>query len=238
MRSFLSATIILCASTSQLRASGQVWFSAVATGGNAIVLTQGSPGITPLLDCSTPGSSWAITVHYTLADGGATGWALDFYGNTGLQSITGLNVLSQGFPDVNTGSIPNAAGVLLQNQGGANLTPAGQGPGHFILEVFTLTASLCYGAIYAGIGSAEFGGNDPSQFGPFYETVQIGSNSPRAGYSNGGGDSLGAEPLPVLFIVGPEPSASAFALILIALFPRRRRNPPPVSSFHSLSPQP
>src|SRR4029434_1515456 len=93
------------------------------------------------------------------------------------------------FPDgIQAGSIPNSGGVLLQDQSGQIVQLGGAGPGDFTLETFSLNFLGCGTNVYAGIGSTEFGGNDPDDgFGGFYEVVQIGPNAPRAGYSLGGG---------------------------------------------------
>lgn len=197
--------------------AGQVWLTAVPITGNASIVFQG-PG--QALGASGFGNL-NVSVHFRLDDGGATGWALDLYGNNNCISISDLNVVSQGFPiGINTGSVVNAGGVLIQDQNGQTLTPGGTGPGEFILETFTLIDHGCAGYIYAGIGAAEFGGNDPDGFG-FYEMVQIGPNPYRPGYSLGGGDPTGAEPLPVLVTHVPEP-ASAIGFIFLIASPRRR----------------
>lgn len=206
--------------------AGQVWYAAVGNNANSMVVNQGAPGGRTDLDCPGPGfGSWTITVHYTLADGGATGWALDYYGNTPLISASGVNVPTSALAaSVSAGTVPNAGGTLMVGQNGANITPGGAPAGDYILETFTLNSPSCTGGfVYAGIGSAEFGGNDPNGF-DIYEIVQIGSNVPRPGYSNGGGDPNGAEPAPVISIGAPEPASLSLLIIALPFFKRPTRS--------------
>lgn len=202
--------------------AGSVWYQATPSGGDAAVATQGAPGVATALTCNTAGSSWAIAVHYTLTDGGATSWALDHYGVNALVSAGGLTVPSAGFTaGVQNGTLDNAGGILMQGQSGQN-TSGGAGPGDFIVENWTLTANVCSANVKAGIGGTEFGGNDPGEGLDFYEVVQIGSNVPRAGFSLGGGDVAGAEPVPVI-VITPEPTTlSLLALGALAMIRRRK----------------
>src|SRR5262245_41900000 len=93
--------------------AGQVWYSAVAGNANSSVITQCAAGGQTQLGCTTGPGQLTITVHYTLADGGAAGWALDHYGNTADASAAGLSVTSAGFTSgVTNGTVDNAGGIL------------------------------------------------------------------------------------------------------------------------------
>ena len=200
--------------------AGQVWYQATPNNANSTVPTQGAPGGQTVVGCAGPGAgSWNISVHYTLADGGATGWAHDHYANTGLVQAGSLLVPSNGFPaGIQTGSVANAGGILMQDQSGQN-TAGGAAAGDYVLETFTLNSATCSVNVYAGVGSVEFGGNDPDGF-DVYEIVQIGSNVPRPGFSLGGGDPAAAEPIAV---IAPEPTTLALlALGGLSLIRRRK----------------
>jgi hypothetical protein len=200
--------------------AGSVWYSATSNGGTALVDQQGAPGVQTKVSCGATGS-WAITVHYTLTDGGATSWALDHYGNTPFTTVGGLAVPSTGFAvGVNVGTNPNAGGELLKTQSGQDLSASGVGPGDFILETWTLSSSNCSGNVLAGIGGIEFGGNDPDGFDS-YEVVGIGNNVPRPGFSLGS-DPTAAELNPVI-VITPEPTTlSLLALGALAMIRRRK----------------
>lgn len=219
-RTFLSMGIValLAANTYGV---GQVWYSATVASGPGAVAGGGPSGAALLLSCTGP-TSWDITVTYDLYDGGATGWAVDHYGDTNFMSVSNMNVVSAGFPaPINLGTTPNSGGVLALGQAGGQSAPGGTGPGSFVLETFTLTSTNCNGNVWAGIGSLEFGGNDPTG-DEFWELVAIGPNTPRPGYSFGEGHPDATEPNPVITIT-PEPSTLALlALSGLSLIRRRK----------------
>lgn len=201
--------------------AGQVWYSATPASGDAAVAGGGPSGAALDLSCTVP-SSWNVTVTYTTTDGGAQSWALDHYRNNGGLTAGGLVVTSQDFPaGITAGSVDNAGLILMQGQGGLAAGAAGAPIGAHVLMSFVLSSSNCNGDIFAGIGNTEFGGDDPDGLN-FYEVVAIGPNSPRPGFSNGGGDPTGAEPNAVIRVT-PEPSTLALlALSGLALIRRRK----------------
>lgn len=221
-RTFLSMGVVALLAANTYGA-GQVWYSATPASGDGTVSGGGPSGALLELSCTSP-STWNVTVTYTTFDGGAQGWALDHYrSDTGL-TAGGLVVVSDNFPaGIQNGSVDNSGLILMQGQAGLASSLVGAPVGNHVLMTFVLASANCNGNVFAGIGNAEFGGNDPDDgFGGFYEIVAIGPNLPRAGFSNGGGDPNGAEPLPVISVT-PEPSTLALlALSGLALIRRRK----------------
>lgn len=201
--------------------AGTVWYSATPASGDAAVAGGGPSGAALDLSCTVP-SSWNVTVTYTTTDGGAAGWALDHYRDSANLTAGGPVAVSQDFPNgpPSAGIVLNSGLVLMQDAFGS--AGAGGAPvGNHTLLTFVLSSTSCNGNVYAGIGTAEFGGDDPDGF-DFYEVVQIGPNDPRPGFSNGGGDPSGAEPNAVIRVT-PEPSTLALLAISGLALIRRRK---------------
>lgn len=219
-RTFLSMGVVALLAANTYGA-GQVWYSATPASGDGAVAGGGPSGAALQLSCTVP-SSWNITVTYDLFDGGATGWALDHYGDTSVLSASNVSVISTGFPaPILPGTTPNMNGELAIGQGGGQSAPGGTGPGSFTLMTFTLSSTSCNGNVWAGIGSLEFGGNDAAG-DEFWELVAVGPNTPRPGYSFGVGHPDATEPNPVI-VITPEPSTLALlALSGLAMIRRRK----------------
>jgi hypothetical protein len=216
--------------------AGFAWYEAVATSPNASVVSQGQ-GQTLLLECDklVAPCTWNVTLKLNMLDGGAAGWALDL-GNTNTDkvSVANANVLVNAVAAAfqTPGTIDNAGGILMQGQAGGNATGGGAPAGLYDLMTFTLSkgpgTNLGVTDIFAAIGGAEFGGNDPGAppggGADVYEVIGVGPNAPRAGYSLGGASSGAYEALPVISIRNiPEPATlSLLGLGALSLIRRRK----------------
>jgi hypothetical protein len=234
MKRMILSLGVVAALAANTYGAGQVWYSATSTSASATVGSSG-PGQTLELGCDkTPGAAvctWDVSLMYTTADGGQTGWALDLFAPAGsaadfsvTNAVAVANVISAG------GTTPGAPGVafgggivdpriLWGDISGFNAAPPG-GPGQYTLMTFTLTKGGLDGAVHnltAWIGGGAFGGNDDPLTGA--EIVQIGPNVPVDG------SPTGIElPLPVITVTNiPEPATlSLLALGGIALIRRRK----------------
>lgn len=224
------AAAMTLAVTSMSFAAGAVWFDASPVTANASGGTAG-PGQGLNLDCDVSAGlrcDWIVTVVYQTFDGGAAGWSLDLatdqvdlgkFAVKGQPNIPSSALTGVAFPPTGL----NQGTVLIDNIGGTNLTPGGAPAGMYVLFTFELSKNKLPGElntsfVYAGVGPAEFGGNDPEGF-DFYEVVQIGPNAPRPGYYNGG-----LEALPVITIRNtPEPATLGLIGLGVLAMARRRK---------------
>lgn len=226
------AAAAVIAVNSSVNAAGRVWFEATSSSTNGSVLSPaGAPTLELVMDVSQGlRADWVITVLYQ-TDGGAGGWGLDV-GTLATEDVGKFNIKNIQLANtalasiLSTPSINNGNGLLITDAGGGNLTPGGAPAGIYTLMTFTLSKNKLPGElntslIYAGIGGAEFGGNDD---GP-YEVVQIGPNAPVVGYNPGpwGYGYGNPQALPVI-VVRNIPEPATFGLIgLGALVMLRRR---------------
>lgn len=228
------AAAMSLAVASSANAAGRVWFEAApATGGSSVITPAGSPTLE--LECDlTQGlrCDWVITILYENFDGGAFSSSIDLGTlapeDDGKFTVKQLN-LGQNDLQVspNPFAINGANGLLVENAGGSNLSPAGAPAGLYTIATLVLSKVKLPGEfntsfIYAGIGGTEFGGNDPDGF-DFYEVVQIGPNPPVIGYNPGPWPDNALDGPVIVVRNVPEPATiGLIALGALALIRRRK----------------